>query len=285
VIFALGLAAAALLGAGWVIQQRVAIDSGSSEVFSWSQLMSLARSWWWWAGIGAMAVGQSLSAWALQWGAVSTVEPVLVTSLLFAFGISAVLADARIQWPEVVGTVILCVALAVFLGAGDPQVNRDSDPGWLAIAIAAAASAVAAALLWLLGRLTAKGLRHVAEPALFGAAAGVMYGLQDAATRGAIVATERHNVVVMFSTLWPWVLLGSATIGVLLSQSAFRTGRLDFALPPTAVTQPIAGIVIGICLLRDSLSATGWDLAFESLCVVGMIVGVAMISRSPTLAP
>lgn len=284
-IFVLGVAAAALLGAGWVIQQRVAIDSGSSDVFSWSQLLNLARSGLWWAGIGAMALGQTLSAWALQWGAVSTVEPVLVTSLLFAFGISAVLADARVRWLELVGSLVLCIALAVFLGAGDPQVNRDSDPGWLAITIAAAASAIAAASLWLIGCTTATDMKHVAKPALFGAAAGVMYGLQDAATRGAIVATERHNVVVMFSTLWPWVLLGSATIGVLLSQSAFRTGRLDFALPPTVVAQPIAGVVIGICLLRDSLSTTGWDLAFESLCLVGMIVGVTMISRSSALTP
>ena len=112
-----------------------------------------------------------------------------------------------------------------------------------------------------------------------------MYGLQDAATRGAIVFTHHHSLITLIHTMWPWVLLGSATAGVLLTQASFRAGRLDWALPPTAAAQPIAGIVIGIALLRDHLAATGFALAFESLCVVAMLGGVLLIGKSRPLKP
>ena len=112
-----------------------------------------------------------------------------------------------------------------------------------------------------------------------------MYGLQDAVTRGAIVFSHHHRLITLIHTMWPWVLLGSATAGVLLTQASFRAGRLDWALPPTAAAQPIAGIVIGIVLLRDHLAATGLALAFESLCVVAMLGGVLLIGRSRPLKP
>ena len=107
-----------------------------------------------------------------------------------------------------------------------------------------------------------------------------MYGLQDAATRGAIVFTHRHKVIAVIPTMWPWVLLASATAGVLLTQASFRAGRLDWALPPTAAAQPIAGIVIGVVLLGDHLAATGLALAFESLSLVAMLGGVLLIGQS-----
>ena len=80
--------------------------------------------------------------------------------------------------------------------------------------------------------------------------------------------------------MWPWVLLASATAGVLLTQASFRAGRLDWALPPTAASQPIAGIVIGVVLLGDHLAATGLALAFESLSLVAMLGGVLLIGQS-----
>jgi hypothetical protein len=110
----------------------------------------------------------------------------------------------------------------------------------------------------------------------------VMYGLQDAVTRGLIVFIKHHSLLALVPSMWPWVLLASATAGVLLTQAAFRAERLDWALPPTAAAQPIAGIVIGVALLRDHLSASGTALAFEALCLIAMLGGVLLIGQSPS---
>jgi len=277
-VFVLSCAAAIFLGVGWVVQQRVATQSKSAGLLSREVLLGLITSGLWWLGIAAMTIGQTLSSVALQFGPVSTVEPVLVASLLVAFGISAASGDQRPRWQEMAGPAVLIVALVVFLTVGSPRQAKQPDPSWQAILIATAAAAVLALLVAGSGKFLASA--PVLECTLLAVGAGIMYGLQDAATRGAIVFTHHHKVIAVIPTMWPWVLLASATAGVLLTQASFRAGRLDWALPPTAAAQPIAGIVIGVVLLGDHLAATGLALAFESLSLVAMLGGVLLIGQS-----
>lgn len=277
-VFVLSVAAAIFLGVGWVVQQRVATQSQSGGLLSHEVLIGLIRSGLWWLGIAAMTIGQTLSSVALQFGPVSTVEPVLVASLLVAFAISAASGDQRPRWQEMAGPAILIVALVVFLTVGSPRQAKQPDPSWQAILIATAAAGVLALLVAGSGKLLATA--PVVECTLLAVGAGIMYGLQDATTRGAIVFTHHHRVITVIHTMWPWVLLASATAGVLLTQASFRAGRLDWALPSTAAAQPIAGIVIGVVLLGDHLAATGLALAFESLSLVAMLGGVLLIGQS-----
>ncbi|HZV25804.1 MAG TPA: DMT family transporter [Acidothermaceae bacterium] len=279
-VFVLSGAAALFLGVGWVVQQRVATHSTSGGLLSWTVLMELVSSGLWWLGIVAMTIGQTSSSVALQFGPVSTVEPVLVASLLVAFVISAVSSDHSPRWQEMAGPTILIAALVVFLTVASPRQGEQPDPSWQAILIAAAAAGVFALLVAGSGKLLASRTAPVVECTLLAVGAGVMYGLQDAATRGAIVFSHHHELIALIPTMWPWVLLASATAGVLLTQASFRAGRLDWALPPTAASQPIAGIVIGVVLLGDHLAATGLALAFESLSLVAMLGGVLLIGQS-----
>ncbi len=283
--YLISAAAAIFLGVGWVVQQRVATKSNSDSggVMLVKVLLELAGSGLWWLGIVAMTVGQTLSSWALQYGPVSSIEPVLVGSLLVALVVSAVSAHQRPQWQELVGPVILIIALVLFLAVSHPAASKRPDPAWLAITVATIATGLVAAALAGGGKLLASRAGQVTECILLAAAAGVMYGLQDAATRGAIVFTDHHPLIKLIATLWPWVLLAAATAGVLLTQAAFRAERLDWALPPTAAAQPIAGIIVGVALLGDHLSAAGWALALEALCLVAMLGAVILIGRSPVL--
>jgi hypothetical protein len=281
VVFLISGVAAIFLGVGWVVQQRVAIESKSDGLLTWKVLIELASSGLWWLGIVTMTIGQTLSSVALQFGAVSSVEPVLVASLLVAFVLSARLAHQRPRWQELTGPAILIAALIVFLAVSKPQVSKHGDPRWLAITVATVCTGLVALIFAGSAKLIGKRSAPVIECTLLAAAAGVMYGLQDAATRGAIVVTNHHSPLALVPTLWPWVLLGAATAGVLLTQAAFRAERLDWALPPTAAAQPIAGIVVGVALLGDRLSASGIALAFEALCIVAMLGGVLLIGRSP----
>jgi hypothetical protein len=169
-------------------------------------------------------------------------------------------------------------------GAGGIATRRICDFGQVgtsAISIATVAAGWVAAVVAGSGKLLAKRTAPVVECTLLSVGAGVMYGLQDAATRGVIVFVKHHSLLALVPTMWPWVLLASATAGVLLTQAAFRAERLDWALPPTAAAQPIAGIVIGVTLLSDHLSASGVPLVFEALCLVAMLGGVLLIGQSP----
>jgi hypothetical protein len=282
-VFVVGVLAAALLGIGWVLQQRVAVDAQSPDLLSWSLLRRLIGTAIWWAGIGAMAAGQSLSAWALQLGPVTLVEPLLVACLLFAFVTSAALTRHRVRWSEVAGTLLLAGALAAFLTVADPQPSRHALPASPAITIVVFAVTGVAALFVGAARVVGRHAMGV-ECALLAVAAGAMYGLQDVATRAAIVSVEHRRITDLVTLCWPYVVLGAATVGVLLSQSAFRAGRLDYALPPTTTSQSLTGIALGVGLLGDRLTATSPGLAIESASLLAMIVAAALIGRSPALA-
>ena len=83
---------------------------------------------------------------------------------------------------------------------------------------------------------------------------------------------------------WLYVVVTSAVIGLLLSQSAFKLARLDWSLPPIAAAEPLAGVLLGVTVLGDTVSVSVPGLAAESACLVGMVLGVALIGRSPGLA-
>ena len=283
-VFFIAVVAAVFLGIGWVVQQRVAVRCPSSELLSWPLIKALISTPLWWVGIGVLAAGQTLSAWALQLGSVALVEAVLITCLLFAFGLSAALARRRLKWQELVGVLMLAAALGVFLAVANPKPGR-ALPTWQAMTIAAGVIGVAACVLMYSAKIAARRLFVALECALIAIASGAMYGLQDAATRSGIVSLQKQSFVHLLTLPWLYVMLAAATAGVLLSQSAFRAGRLDYALPPTAATQSIAGVGLGIGVMGDHLSFTPAGLATEIVCLAAMLAGVALIARSPVLGP
>jgi hypothetical protein len=280
VVYFIGVAAALALGAGYVLQQRVASTMPLAEVLRWRLLFHLMRQRLWWLGIGCMVVGQALAGYALSIAAVTTVEPLLSANLLFALALAAALARHRITWQELAGAVLISTALAVFIEVGDP--HDSPAPETSRIAITAAVAAVIGAVIALVAVARTRGL--VGESVLLATAAGLLYGLQDAATRAAFVVLDDKGVAPLAISPWTYIVVASAAIGILLSQSAFKAARLDYSLPPVAAAEPVVGITLGISLLGDVVSLSVLGIVAESLCLVAMIAGAALIGRSPNLA-
>jgi hypothetical protein len=102
-VYVVALCAAAALGLGWVLQQRIAAQVELSEMLSFRMLRDLMRNRVWWVGIAAMAIGQTLAGLALQLGPVTVVAPLLSANLLFAFVIEAVANHRRPGMPRCSG--------------------------------------------------------------------------------------------------------------------------------------------------------------------------------------
>ncbi|HJQ44540.1 MAG TPA: DMT family transporter [Jatrophihabitantaceae bacterium] len=279
-VYFVGVAAALALGLGYVVQQRVASTMPIGELLRWQLLFGLMRQRLWWFGIGAMVVGQALAGYALSLAAVATVEPLLSANLLFALAFAAGIARQRIRWQEVAGAVLLSAALAVFIEVGDPHDSPAPDTS--NVAITAAVAAVVVSVLALVAVARQRGL--VGESVLLATGAGLLYGLQDAATRAAFIVIDDRGIADLAISPWTYIVVGSAAVGILLSQSAFKAARLDYSLPPIAAAEPVAGIALGIGLLGDVVSLSVLGIVAESLCLVAMIAGAALIGRSPNLA-
>lgn len=279
-VFLAGLVAAVCLGLGWVLQHRVAAHAALSELLSFKLLFHLMRKPVWWLGIGSMTAGSAVGGWALQLGSVTLVEPLLSANLLFAFIFAALLGRTRITRWELLGALLLSAALGVFIAVGEPHAAKHPNPS-LGTAVLAVCC-VAAVVATLVAVAKRRPLR--VESMIIAAAAGLMYGLQDVSTRASLIRLDHHGFPGLFTSPWPYVVVGSATIGILLSQSAFRAARLDYSLPPTSAAEPVAGIALGVTVLGDSLSPSTVGIAVEVLCLVAMVAGVVLIGRSGSLA-
>jgi drug/metabolite transporter (DMT)-like permease len=280
VVFLLGVAAALSLAMGYVLQQRAAAHASRSALLSYRLLWELMHKPVWWGGVGCMVFGQVLGGLALDVGSVAQVEPLLSSSLLFAFIIAAFLSDQRVRWFEVLGALLVSAALGVFIAVGNPHGSSDPDPNRGVIVLAVGVVAVVVLVLVLIGRRRAT----VGESILLATGAGLLYGLQDAGTRAALQAVDRHGIARMWMNPWVYVVVAAAAVGILLSQSAFRAARLDYSLPPIAVAEPVAGIALGVSLLGDVLSVSVLGLAVEAVCLAAMIAGALLIGRSASMA-
>ncbi|WP_375475594.1 DMT family transporter [uncultured Jatrophihabitans sp.] len=279
-VFVVGVAAAMLLGLGYVLQQRVAATAELANLLSFRLLAGLMRRPAWWAGIGAMIVGEVLAGLALRLASVALVEPLLSTSLLFALGFANLLSRRRMCWQEIAGTVLLSAALGVFIAVARPRSTAAPEPSLGVLVLAVGSVVGVVAVLVAVGRR--RGL--VAESVLLALGAGLLLGLQDAGTRAALTAADRHGAAAVLYSPWLYVVVGAAVLSLLLSQSAFKAARLDASLPPIAAAEPLAGILLGVTLLGDVMSVSVAGLAVEAICVVAMVGGVVLIGRSPSLA-
>jgi drug/metabolite transporter (DMT)-like permease len=279
-VYPVGVFGALLLGIGYVLQQRVAATAPLADLLKFELLLDLMRRPLWWGGIGCMVAGQLLSGLALQLASVALVEPLLSTNLLFALAVAALLARSRPTWRELGGAALISGALGVFLGFGNPKSGADQ------VADAAPVVTAIALLVLTVAICVAVGKRQglVGESLWLASGAGLLFGLQDAATRATLVEFDRHGVSGVFLHIWVYVVVGSAVLGILLAQSAFKAARLDCSLPPITALEPLAGIALGIGLLGDRVSVTVGGLAAGLGSLLAMLVGVALIVRSPSLA-
>jgi drug/metabolite transporter (DMT)-like permease len=279
VVYLVGLAAALCLGVGYVLQQRAAALTPLEEVLHWRLLLDLLHKPMWLWGVGAMVVGQLLGGLALQLASVALVEPLLSANLLFAFVIAAVLSDRRVRWHEVGGAVLLSMALAAFLVVGDPRSSDDPEPsrGWSIVALALVAAAVVILLV------VAKKQQFIAKAVLLSTGAGLLYGLQDAATRQSLLRIDHNGIARVVTSPWAYLVVAAAVTGLLLAQSAFKLGSLAHSLPPLTAAEPLVGIALGVGLLADKVDVTPGRLAVEAACGAGVILGVYLIGTSRTL--
>lgn len=275
-VYLVGLLAAASIGFGWVLQQRAAVRRAAGDPLTPRLILRLVRDGSWWCGVAAMVSGNLLWALTLHLGTVSLVEPLLATSLVFAFLFSALLRRQPPSAVELSGAVLVVVALAGFVVTAQPEQGGHATPEFTETLVAVVAVAGLALALVALGRRVG----FAAASAAFATAAGVLYGLQDVAARWALVSVDRHGLVALLTSPGTYLVAGTALGGLLLSQSAFGAARLTHSLPSLTVTEPLVGIGLGVALLDDRLVTSGDALMVESLCLAALVCGVLLVSQS-----
>jgi drug/metabolite transporter (DMT)-like permease len=271
---ALALVAAVLFAVASAVQQGAAADVPPEQARGVRLLLVLLRRPRWWAGTGSDAAGYAAQAAALGLGSLLLVQPLLVTTLLFALPLSARWAQRPMRRSDWGWAVVLAGALAVFVVSGEPTagVDRAGLRQWLP------AAAVLGLVLatCLLGAVIRRGTTRAL---LLAVATGVVYGVTAALTKGVVSVLD--DGLTTLATSWEtYALLGCLVGGTLLQQSAFQAGSLGASLPAVTVGEPVVGVAIGVVVLGEQLRAGGAEWVLVAVLVVVMVVATVALARS-----
>jgi drug/metabolite transporter (DMT)-like permease len=273
--YATTLVAAVLLGIGFVLQQYAARQEPECRFLSLRILTDLLRKPRWLAGIACMVAGQLLAAWSIGHAALTLVEPLLTTYLLFALILAVPMSKQAVRWTEVAGALLLCAGVTLLSLSRSTKpigLSLGSFTHWPAAGIIAGVAYVA-----VMAGMSRSG---PARATLTGLGAGLVFGIQDALTRQTLEVLQGHPVSVLFTNWPPYCLLATGIVGLWLMQNAFSAGPLQSSLPTIAAGEPVAGIALGIVVFGDRIQISPGQLAIEAGGIAALIVGVVMVARS-----
>jgi drug/metabolite transporter (DMT)-like permease len=256
-----------------VLQHRGAISQPEERSLRVGLLVGLFQSPTWVTGLIFDGGGYVLQFIALGHGPIVVVQPLLVCGLLFALPIGAKWAGRRLSRVDWVGAVLVCAGLGVFLAVANPASGRNDTTGLHWVVLMIILTALAGALT-----LASIGTDPRRRAVCLAAAAGVIYGGAAALTKTSSHLLG-HGVGPALTHWQPYVLAVVAVAGMLLGQSAFQAGALDFSLPTMTVADPVVSIAIGATVFRESISSSAGAMAAEVVSLLVMTAGIYMLAR------
>ncbi|KAA9166363.1 hypothetical protein FPZ12_002025 [Amycolatopsis acidicola] len=265
---------AASMGLASAAQARATKEVAVGKILDPGLLRGLAHRPLWLIGMIATGAGLALQLVALAFAPLLVVQPLLITSLVFAGVISARLEHRPLDGVMVAGSLICIAGLAAFLLVARPSGNADSFTSGtrpLPLAIGLTLLTLVALVVALLARGSARVLGlAVATGALYGVTAGLMK----------IVAGQaRSGLAEPFQNWTLYLVCVVGPLGFLLSQNTFQQGRfLTPALAVITALDPLVGVAIGVWWMGETASSGPGALAGEAIAGAVVIVGIALLS-------
>ena len=268
----LALVAAFLFALAATLQQKGALSLPEFSVRSPKSILRLAGETMWLAGTAALLVGYVFQAAALDRGLLSIIQPLLVTTVVFALPLGYLLTKQSVGRREVLGSVVIVFGLALFALYGDPAGGRENAPGVVWASASAVLVAISASLV-VFGRrggLTIKA-------AVYGTVAGILFGLSASLTKPTL--EYLHAGLDELFTHWePYALAVAGVLGFALQQVSLATGKLAPSVATVSVANPVVSILIGIFLLDERLSRPAWHVVVACVGLALALVGAVVIA-------
>lgn len=236
---------------------------------------SVARNPGWLVAVLVDVAGFVFHAIALHEGTLVLVQPLLVSSLVFALVVRRRLDHRPVVPAEIRWAVVLVAGLGLFLVTVSPVSARPQSPDPMPTVTVTVVSAVV-----LLGALvqSRRGNRD-SRPMLLGLSAGISSAAAAALikTTGNVLMARGPGAMLAHWSFWAAVVDG--LFGVALTQLAFQAGPLSASLPAMQTANPVLSVVIGIAIYDEPLSRGAPLLATASLSLLVTLLAVVVLSR------
>jgi drug/metabolite transporter (DMT)-like permease len=270
----LALLAAAFFALAATLWQRASLNLSEVSFRRPATFLALFIQWVWLLGLAAQGVGVALQGAALDRGRLAIVQPLLVTSVIFAMPLGYFLTGQKITGRQVFGAAVTVVGLAVFAVVGDPAGGVDNAPTseWLVAFVIIGALCVA---LLAFGR----GGDETVRAATYGVVAGMLFGV-SATLMKPVVETMHTDGWDVLAGWQLWALAATGIVGFLLQQISLSTGRLVTSVASVSVANPVVSVTLGAVLLEERLARPTWHVVVAVIALAVALLGVVVITSS-----
>ena len=277
-VYLLGLLSALTFALGLALQQRGTLATAAPEGDP-RFLRQILRKPVWLVGTLMLVVGWVFQAAALHHGSLALVQALQACSLVFALPLGRWLTKQPIGLVSLGGAGAVVLGIVVLAALGQPGGGIDSPPlgRWLI--------AGGVILCLVIGStIAAWRMRGGAPAALYGAAAGLAFAFQAAATK-MLVMQFGHGFATIF-VHWPlYALVLAELLGFTLQQAALKCGFLAPATASLNAATLVMSVIVGVVVFRESLAGGTGRLLPALAGVVIAVVGVVVLALVERRAP
>jgi drug/metabolite transporter (DMT)-like permease len=226
----------------------------------------------WLLGTAVLLAGYVIQGVALDVGKLVVVQPLLVTTLVFALPLGHWITQQHVTGRQALGALVVVGGLAMFIALGDPDQGVDTAATWELVAAIVVVLAGSAVLLVVGNRMAPS---HKA--AVFGAVAGALFGLSATFDKPTF-SQASFGSGDMFTewTLYALVLLGVIAFGV--QQLSLATGQLAPAMAAVSVVNPFVSTLVGILIYEERLSQPGWHKLLAGAALAVAFAGAVIVT-------
>ena len=269
----LALVAAFFVALAATLQQKGALGMGEVSLGSPSSLLRLVRQPWWLAGTLALLCGYAFQAVALANGRLAVIQPLLVTTIVFALPLGYFFTSQVINRREIFGAVVVVLGLAVFTAVGDAAEGNDNAPAreW---AVAVVVFGVVAGVLLMLGNQGSL----VRKAGLYGACAGVLYGLSASLCKPTVEILGDDGIGAVLTSWEAYAFAIAGVLAFIVQQVSLATGKLAASVATVSVCNPLVSILIGTLLLDERLAEPTWHKVVAYCALGAALLGAVIIS-------
>jgi drug/metabolite transporter (DMT)-like permease len=267
--------AAASFALAATLWQRATVGSGvqGGDPRAFAKLLT---NWVWLIGLGAQIVGVVLQAAALDRGRVAIIQPLLVTTVIWAMPFGYFLTGQTITRRHIVGAAIIVAGLAIFASFGDPAGGVDEAPisAWLSAFLVLGAICIG---LLLFGRRGGLSL----QAGIYGATAGILYGVSATLMKPVVEQLHTDGLVSVLQSWELWVMAIGGLGGFYVQQISLATGRLVTSVATVSVANPVVSVMLGVLVLQERLDQPpAWHAVFAVAGLALALFGAVLVASA-----
>jgi drug/metabolite transporter (DMT)-like permease len=247
------------------------ISAGNAQGF-----VGLLTNWVWLMGLVAQILGVLLQAAALDRGRVAIIQPLLVTTIIWAMPLGYFLTNQTITKRHILGAAIVVGGLAVFASVGDPAGGIDNAPtsDWIGAFLVIAAVSIGLLLFSRRGGLSTRA-------AVLGATAGMLYGVSATLMKPVVESLHTNGFVAVLEGWELWVLAVTGIVGFYLQQLSLATGRVVTSVATVSVANPVVSVLLGVLVLQERLDQPpAWHAVVAIGALATALLGAVIIASA-----